>query len=299
MRRRKFYEIAAAALLCGLFFSGCKEEKADPKAEAPAPVKVEHEQDVNVVQVDHPEQFPIFTAVEHVSTNQLVVNGVVSPDISRTVPVISLAVGRVVEIKARLGDTVKKGQVLLRVQSADMSGAFSDYRKFLADEQLARTQLERAKLLYDKGAISLNDLQVAQDTEDKAKVDVENTTERIRVLGGSIDHPTAIVDIRAPVSGVITDQQVTNAAGVAGLGSPNPFTISDLSSVWILCDVYENDLANVHVGETAEVRLNAYPEKVFSGRIANVGPVLNPAIRTAKVRIEVQNPGLMRIGMFV
>jgi cobalt-zinc-cadmium efflux system membrane fusion protein len=223
----------------------------------------------------------------------------VSPDVSRTVPVISLAAGRVVEIHARLGDTVTKGQLLLRVQSADLSAAFSDYRKAVADAKLARIQFERAKLLYDKGAISLNDFQTAEDIENKAQVDVENTTERVRVLGGSIEHPAAIVDIRAPITGVITDQQVTNAAGVAGLGSPNPFTISDLSNVWILCDVYENDLANVHVGETAEVRLNAYPDHVFSGRIANVGPVLDPAIRTTKVRIEVQNPGLMRIGMFV
>jgi len=204
-----------------------------------------------------------------------------------------------VEAHARLGDTVKKGQVLLRVQSADMSAAFSDYRKAVADVKLARIQFERAKLLYDKGAISLNDFQTAEDVENKAQVDVENTTERIRVLGGSVDHPAAIVDIRAPVSGVITDQQVTNAAGVAGLGSPNPFTISDLSYVWILCDVYENDLAGVHVGETAEIRLNAYPSQTFTGRISNVLPVLDPTLRTAKVRIEVRNPGLMRVGMFV
>jgi membrane fusion protein, heavy metal efflux system len=135
--------------------------------------------------------------------------------------------------------------------------------------------------------------------ENKAQVDVENTTERLHVLGGNIEHPAAIVDIHAPISGVITDQQVTNAAGVAGLGSPNPFTISDLSNVWILCDVYENDLANVHVGETANIRLNAYPDKVFTGRISNVGPVLDPTLRTAKVRIELHNPGMIRVGMFV
>src|SRR3984893_7258553 len=299
MRKRTLYDIAAFALLCGLFLSGCKEEKPDPKAEAPAPVKVEHEQDLNVVQVDHPEQFPLATAVEHVSTSRLVVNGVVSPDISRTVPVISLAVGRVVEVKARLGDTVKKGQILLRVQSADMSGAFSDYRKALADEQLSRTQLERSKLLYDKGAISLNDLQIAQDTEDKAKTDVENTKAKIHVLGGNLAHADTVVDIHAPISGVITDQQVTNAAGVQGLASPNPFTISDLSNVWILCDVYENDLINVHIGDSAEIRLNAYPDRTFTGRISNVGPILDPSLRTAKVRIEVKNPGVMKVGMFV
>jgi cobalt-zinc-cadmium efflux system membrane fusion protein len=278
---------------------GCGESKSDPQAEAPPPVKVESAQDRDIFEVDRPDQFALVTVEEHISTSQLRATGTVNPDISRSVPVISLATGRVVSIGARLGDTVSKGQVLLRVQSADMSGAFSDYRKAVADEKLANVQLDRSKLLYDKGAISLNDLQVAEDTENKAKVDVENTTERLRVLGGNPDHPAAVVDIHAPVSGVITDQQVTNAAGVAGLGSPNPFTISDLSHVWILCDVYENDLGNVHLGEKAEIWLNAYPDKTFSGLISNIGPVLDPNIRTAKVRIEVRNPGLMRPGMFV
>jgi len=293
------FEVWTMSLAVSLFLISCGDSKGDPKAEAPPPVKVESEQDLNVFQVDHPEQFPLATAVAHDSASQLTVTGTVNPDVSRSVPVISIATGRVVELHARLGDMVKKGQLLLRVQSADMSGAFSDYRKAVADEKLARIQFERAKLLYDKGAISLNEFQTAEDVENKAQVDVENTAERLRVLGGSIDHPAAIVDIRAPVSGVITDQQVTAASGVAGLGSPNPFTISDLSNVWILCDVYENDLANVHVGETAEIRLNAYPDKLFTGRISNVLPVLDPTIRTAKVRIEVRNPGLMRVGMFV
>jgi cobalt-zinc-cadmium efflux system membrane fusion protein len=282
-----------------LLVAGCGDSKGDPKAEAPPAAKVEHEQDNNVFQVEHPEQFALVSAVEHASTSELTVTGTVSPDVSRNVPVISIATGRVVEIKARLGDTVQKGQVLLRVQSADMSGAFADYRKAVADEKLASIQYERAKLLYDKGAMSLNDYQTAEDVENKAKVDVENTRERLRVLGGNVDHPAVIVDIVAPVSGVITDQQVTNAAGVAGLGSPNPFTISDLSRVWILCDVYENDLANVHTGESAEIRLNAYPDKVLAGRISNVLPVLDPTLRTAKVRIEVANPGIMKVGMFV
>jgi len=288
-------------LLIGLsvVLSGCGDSKGDPKAEAPQAAKVEHEQDVNLIRVDHPEQFPLTTAQEHRASSQLQATGVVSPDVSRNVPVISIATGRVAEIRARLGDTVQKGQVLLRVQSADVSAAISDYRKAAADEKLARVQYERAKDLYDKGAVSLNDFQTAEDVENKAKVDLENTTERLRVLGGDVNNPASIVDIRAPVSGVITDQQVTNAAGVAGLGSPNPFTISDLSHVWILCDVYENDLSNVHVGETADVRLNAFPDKVFTGRISNVGPVLDPTLRSAKVRIEVRNPGLMKVGMFV
>ena len=190
-------------------------------------------------------------------------------------------------------------QVLLRVQSSDISAAFSDYRKAVADEILASKQFDRAKGLYDHGAISLNDFQIAEDAENKAKVDVETTTEKLRVLGSSVDHPSGIVDIVAPISGVITDQQVTNAAGVQGLSSTNPFTISDLSDVWIVCDVYESDLPNVHLGETADVRLNAYPDQVIQGKISNIGAVLDPTLRSAKVRIEVHNPGTIRPGMFV
>jgi cobalt-zinc-cadmium efflux system membrane fusion protein len=106
-----------------------------------------------------------------------------------------------------------------------------------------------------------------------------------------------VVEVTAPISGVITDQEVTNAAGVQALGS-SPFTISDLSYVWVVCDVYENDLANVRAGETADIRLNAYPDMVITGRISNIGAVLDPTIRTAKVRVEVPNPGIMRLGMF-
>lgn len=298
MRRRHLNR--AAVLGAALWFAGCGDTKGDPKAEAPPPAVVEHAAEANIFPVEHPEQFPLVAAAEHLSASQLTVTGAVGPDVSRNVPVISMATGRVVEIKAKLGDTVQKGQVLLRVQSADMSGAISDYRKAAADEKLARAQYERAKDLYEKGAVSLNDFQTAEDAENKAKVDLENTTERLRVLGADLNNPAPIVDIRAPVSGVITDQQVTNAAGVAGLGSPNPFTISDLSHVWILCDVYENDLANVHEGENAEVRLNAYPDKVLTGRIGKIMPILDANLRTAKVRIEVGNPArLMRVGMFV
>src|SRR5207245_873759 len=199
-----------------------------------------------------------------------------TPDITRSVPVISIATGRVVELHARLGDTVKKGQLLLRVQSADLSAAFSDYRKAVADAKLARIQFERAKLLYDKGAISLNDFQTAEDVGNKAQVDVENTTERLGVLGGSIDHPAAILDIRAPVSGVITDQQVTNAAGVAGLGSPNPFTISHLRYVWIFCAVYENDFSNFHFGESTEIHFKAYPKHAFPRPTQKLSPLPHP-----------------------
>ena len=298
MMRRYTSQTFFAAVLCATLM-GCGG-RPEPGAGAPPPAKVEREQDVNLLQVDHPELFPLVKAVEYKAAPTLMATGVVSPAINRTIPVVTLATGRVVEIRARLGDSVTKGQVLLRVQSPDIASAFSDYRKAVADEALTSKQLERAKLLYDRGAISLNDFQVAQDTDDKAKVDVETTLEHLHVLGVDRDHPSGVVDIKAPVSGIITDQQVTNAAGVQGLSGGSPFTISDLTTVWILCDVYENDLSNVRVGENADIRLNAYPDKTITGTISNVGPILDPNVRTAKVRIEVRNPNLlMRVGMFV
>lgn len=309
MTRKSYVGHAAQAALVGfaviclaLFSAGCaKEVKADPAAEAPPKVadQVEHVGETGSIKVDHPEQFPVVTASSYVAGTDLNTTGVVNADISRAVPVISLASGRIVEIHAKLGDSVTKGQLLLRVQSADISGAYSDYRQAVADEVLARAQLERAKILLDKGAIAQKDYEVAVDTEEKAKITVETTQEHLRVLGADQNHPSAIVDIFAPISGVITDQQVTAAAGVQGLASPNPFTISDLSEVWVMCDVFENDLHNVRMGEFADVRLNAYPNQVFQGRIANIGPILDPNLRTAKVRLEMKNPGLMRLGMFV
>ena len=287
------------ALVASLAMSGCKSKTADAAAEAPPPAKVVPGLDPSFFAVDHPELYPIVTATEYQAPSQMFVTGTVFPDISRTVPVISLASGRVVDIRARLGDTVRKGQLLLRVRSDDISGGFGAYRIAISDELLARKQLDRAKDLYAHGAIAQQDLEVAQDTEDDAKTTLDTATEHLRLLGSDPNDPKGIVDIVAPVSGVITDQEVAIGASVQAYNTPNPFTISDLTTVWIVCDVYENDMANVRLGEPAEIKLNAYPDKVLKGTISNIGPILDPSIRTAKVRIEVANPGqMMRLGMF-
>jgi cobalt-zinc-cadmium efflux system membrane fusion protein len=293
---------ATLGLACGTLVGSCSARgTSDAAAGAPPAAVVERDGDTSVVRVDRVDQFPLATATRREATPELHVTGVVNPDVSRSVPVVSLSSGRVIDLRARLGDHVQKGQVLLRIQSADISAAFSDYRKAVVDQALAQSQLDRAKALLERGAIAKKDEEVAQDAADKARVDVENATERLHVLGLDPNRtPTAIVDVVAPASGVVTEQNVTNAAGVKSLdNSPNLFTISDLSHVWIVCDVYENDLATVRVGDTAEIHLNAYPDRVMTGRISNIGSVLDPTVRTAKVRIEVANPGLLRIGMFV
>jgi len=225
MRRQDIITALACLVLAGLTAGCTKEGRADPTAEAPPTAQVEHVGDPNIVKVDHPEQFPLAPAASYAAATEVTATGVIAADVSRAVPVISLAAGRIVEVHAKLGDPVTKGQLLMRVQSADISTAYSDYRQAAADETLARAQLERAKLLLDKGAIAQKDYEVAVDTQAKAQVAVETAQEHLRVLGADQNHPSAVIDVFAPISGVITDQQVTTASGVQGLASPNPFTI--------------------------------------------------------------------------
>lgn len=294
-KRILFLALAGSLALASL---DCNSGNVNAKAEAPPKLTVEPDLDANNFKVDHPEQFPLAPAIEYQSVRALNVTGAVQPDIARAVPVVSLASGRVIEIKAKLGDSVEKGQVLLRVQSADVSGAYQAFVKAQNDERLAHLQLERAQLLYDKGAVAKSALESAETAETDAQADLNATTEQLRLLGIDKQHPSGIVEVKAPITGVITDQQVTNSSGVQGLSGPTPFTIADLSYVWIVCDVYENDLDAVKVGEIADIRLNAFPKQTLKGRIQNILPILDPSLRTAKVRIEVRNPGFIRIGMF-
>jgi len=294
---------AAMCLGLGLLVTGCerkvKAQQAPEDSTGPAPTTVKPDLDANNFQIGHPDQFPLVTAGDHVAAPELNVTGVVNPDISRQVPVPSLATGRIVEIDARLGDVVTKGQLLFKVRSSDIAGAFSNYRQAVKNEELSNIQLARANILYEHGAVPKSAQEIAQNAEDDNLVILETAKEQLGLLGVDPVHPTGIVEVFAPVSGTITDQQITNQSGVQALTPPNPFTISDMSKVWIVCDVWENNMAQVHVGEYADIHLVAYPDRVLKGRISNILPIVDPNIRTAKVRLEVDNPGLMRLGMFV
>jgi len=284
-----------------LLLAGCNRQKgADAVGTDPADVKVEEIHGDGTVQVDRPEQFPLATVQEHPTVDELHVTGAVTPDVNRSVPVLSLAGGRAVDIRAKLGDEVTKGQVLLVINSPDVSQAFSDYQKAQADEAFAKQQLARAQDLFNHGATSKQDLEAAENADKKAEVDVRTAQQHASVLGADLSNPSPLISIRAPISGSIVEQNVTSGTGVRSMdNSPNLFTIANLSTVWLLCDVFENDLHRVHLGDSAEVRLNAFPDRVFSGRVGNISTVLDPSTRTAKVRLELANPrGLMRTGMF-
>ena len=267
-----------------------------PAAASKPPVTL----DPDVFEADHPELFKTAKAETRALPTLVTANGVVTPDVSRNIHVTSLGSGRVVDLKAKLGDNVQKGQTLLVISSPDLAGTFADHEKAKADEVLSRKALERAQMLYQRGAIAAKDLEVAQDAEDKAKVDVETADHRIRILGADPAHPSPLIELKAPVSGTIVEQNVAGSEGVKSLdNTPNLFTIANLSEVWVLCDVFENDLGEVHLGDAAEIRLNAFPDRVFKGRVTDISRVLDPNTRSAKVRIVLPNlDGALRSGMF-
>ncbi|MGA8538305.1 MAG: efflux RND transporter periplasmic adaptor subunit [Terriglobales bacterium] len=298
MKKRNKILLRAAAIGGALLLAGMGVScSGDPKA---APTKAEVTLDPNLYTVERPDLFKLATVETRELPTILNANGSVTPDINSTIHVTSQGSGRVVELKVRLGDYVKKGQFLLSIRSADLAGAFSDYQKAAADERLAMKALDRAQLLYSHGALAEKDLQQAEDTEEKAKVDVRNTEQHVRLLGSDPGHPSATIELRAPVSGTIVEQNISGFEGIKSLdNSPNLFTIADLTQVWVLCDVYENDLGEVHLGDTAEIRLNAYPDKIYHGKIADISRVLDPATRGAKVRIVLPNgDASLRPGMF-
>lgn len=204
------------------------------------------------------------------------------------------------EVRTQLGDFVQKGQALLLIHSPDVATAVNGYLKAKADEQLTNAALTRAQMLYAHGALALKDLQAAEDDDQKARVDLETAVQQIHILGGDLQHLSPVIQVKAPISGVVIEQNITQGEAVKSVdNSPPLFTIADLSRVWILSDVYENDLSKVHLGDAAEVRLNAYPELLLHGRVDNISRVLDPATRTAPVRVILRNPrGLLRPQMF-
>jgi cobalt-zinc-cadmium efflux system membrane fusion protein len=277
----------ALAASASLLLSGCKPKQQGDGA--PPPAKVIQVADMNLLTIDDKDaaKFPLVGAGQIQSASELTATGAVFPDVSREVPVISLANGRVVDIKTRLDDNVRKGQLLLKVQSPDITSAFNAYLKASNDEQLANKAYVRAEDLLKHGAISQAQLEAADDTAKNAKADLTAAEEQLKTLGVDKNHPSSIVNVYAP-----------SAAGVALSGSATAFTIADLSTVWIVCDVYENDIAKLQLGQEAKIKLNSYPDRPLTGRISDIGPILDPTLRTAKVRIEVGNPGFLKLGMF-
>jgi len=297
---KSFLHVAVCAAVC-LTLAACQKKPFNPADGAPAAGQTTVTGDTSLIQVEKPERFPIVRSTTQQVVSTINVTGSVNPDVSREIPVLSLANGRVIALHVGLGDIVQKGQLVMEVQSPDVTTAFDTYLKTVHDEHLTQITLDRDKDLFSKGAIPQTQVEVAQTAEDDAKSDLTAAEQQLKILGVDKDHPSDTVKIFSPATGTVISQNVT-AAGAAGItyaGATGSLVIADLAHVWFICDVYENDLAQVHLGQHADIRLNAFPGKTFAGTISDIGAVLDPAIRTAKVRIQVQNPNSqLRIGLF-
>jgi cobalt-zinc-cadmium efflux system membrane fusion protein len=299
-QRFRYLEQGAPGRILFLVLAALSLSVACSRDTPAATTKAQINLESGVYEVEHADLFKLAKAGTRKLPTEVTANGTVNPDITRTIHVTSLGAGRVVDLKARLGDFVKKGQTLLVISSPDLGAAMADYQKARADEMLSHKALDRAQLLYDRGAAATKDLEGAQDAEDKAKVDVSTAEHRVRILGADPGHPSPLIEVRAPVSGTIVEQNVAGFEGVKSLdNSPSLFTIADLSEVWVVSDVFENDLGQIHLGDSAEIHLNAFADRTWHGKVADISRVLDPNTRSAKVRIVLANSdGALRPGMF-
>lgn len=212
-----------------------------------------------------------------------------------TTPVITQVSGPVLRVLVEPGQFMKKGQPMLTVTSPDYAVMRDNYIKAHDSFNLAEINVKRASDLYAHEAISLSALQQAQSAEVQAKADLTAAEQALRVIG--ISNPAEVVaeaaspeiPLLAPLSGEVVERTVSPGQVIAG-GSTQCFTISNMSTVWVLANVYQSALQYVHLGDHVVIETNAYPMK-FSGRISYIAPAMDPTTRTLQVRIVTNNPG--------
>ncbi len=216
--------------------------------------------------------------------------------------------GRVVEVRAHLGDRVKAGDVLLIVDSPDIAQAYSEYVKEDSELQYATRAQDLAKDLYENKAMPLKDLKQAENELVKARAEFRRAKERLlslRVPADELTKPldkqkiTSRFEMKSPLTGIVVERAVTPGQSVGGDPSQVLFTVADLDMLQVLADLYERDLALVKEGQFAKVTVEAYPGVDFPATLAAIGDVVDPATRTIKVRAWVNNdPHKLKPEMF-
>ena len=206
--------------------------------------------------------------------------------------------GRVVEVRAKLGDRVKAGDILLVIDSPDISSAYSEFVKEASDLEFATRAYELAKDLYETKALPQKDLKQAENDLVKARAEFRRARERLlslRVPAAELDKPlaqqkiTSRFEMKSPLTGTVVERNITPGQSVSGDPAQVLFTVADLDKLQVVADLYERDLALVKVGQVAVVTVEAYPGASFPAVLSAVGDVVDPATRTIKVRAMVNN----------
>jgi cobalt-zinc-cadmium efflux system membrane fusion protein len=289
-RRRAMATLVFASLLVALFAS-CSgpEEKASTYA------KNSNNPELFTIPPEQMSHVQILKVEPATLTRTLRLTGAVAYNGFKTTPVITQVSGPVSRVVVVPGQRVRQGEPMLYVASPDYSQLRTNYLKARDASALAEKAYARAKDLYEHKAIAEQTLEQAESAEVQASGDLAATQAALRVLG--ITDPEALakappsfeVPVKAPIGGLVVEQDVA-AGQLVQPGSTQCFVISDVSSVWVLVNVYQKDLPYVRVGDPVTIQTDAYPE-TFRGRIAYVAASLDPNTRTLQARIETANPG--------
>ncbi len=240
------------------------------------------------------------------SSISAVSTGTVQPNAYRATPVVSLVGGIVRKVNAELGQNVARGQAMVVIFSDELAQAQSEYIKALADLEEHHKHHSRTIRLVEIGAASREELEQTVTKLRAAESEVASLRQRLLLLGLSLQQINSLasaqisseVTLPAPVSGTVIARSVN--PGEVVQEDKELLRIADLSSVWVIGQVYEKDLARIRVGSAASVTSEAYPTRVFRGRVSYVDPTLDPSTRTAQVRVELANPRqVLMIGMYV
>ena len=294
--RRRY--IAAAALACILAIAGCSSgdrERAGQMTSYASRASSSETPRLFTIPDDQMSHVQVVTVQPTTLTRTLRLTGTVAYNAFNTTPVITQVGGPVTRILVVPGQHVRAGEPMLEVSSPDYSQLLDAYLKAADSSRLTETNYARAQDLYQHHAIALRDLQQAESDRNQARADLNAAEQGMKILG--IRNPSQLaggpasaqIPVLAPISGEVVERLVSPGQ-VVQAGQTQAFTISNLSTVWVLANVYQADLAYVQSGEDVAVQTDAYPG-TFHGRISYVSPALDPNTRTLQARIVVDNPG--------
>jgi len=287
----------AASLAVAFALAGCggAGEKASKMTSFSAAESPEAKAEIFSLPADQMSHISVVTVEQGKLARTLRLSGAVEYNDFKTTPVITQVGGPVSRVVVAPGEHVRAGQALLYVASPDYSLLRAAYIKARDAFQLANKFYLRAQDLYDHHAISEADLEQAQSTRNQAQADLESSADAIRILGIADPEtivtkpPTPEIPLYSPVAGEVVDRECSVGQLLAA-GATQCFTLSDMSSVWILVNVYQKDVAYVHVGDPVTIDNESYPD-VVRGKIEYISPALDPTTRTLQARIEASNPG--------
>lgn len=263
-------------------FTACKQQEA-PKVK-----------DEKFVLSDSMRNMITIDSVRHAAiSDDIALTGDVSFNENTVVKVFPRSSGQVIQSNVSLGDHVRKGQVLAVIRSADVAGNYSDLTSSNADLAIARRQLDNAEQLYKNGISSEREYTEARENYAKARAAQNKVQSLIAINGGSNSSASGQYVLTAPIDGFIVEKKVNAGNFIRPDAGENVFTISDLKTVWIEANVYESDIAKVHEGFPAEVRVPAYPDRTFRGRIDKLSQVLDPQSKALRARIAIDNAELL------